>query len=177
MVGSRVVAALQHSNQLRDDLQRLNASLEARVDERTRALAVARDQALHEAQQSLEREAMLSHELRTPLVAIQGHLQLLDQGGLDGRQQQRIETVRTAAQSLTDVLDGLMLLSRAELELPAAQAFSPGGWPRSAPRSSSPRPRHAPCGCRRPARPTCRPSCWATRSRCGRSSSTCWAMP
>lgn len=127
VVGSRVVAALQHSNQLRDDLQRLNASLEARVDERTRALAVARDQALHEAQQSLEREAMLSHELRTPLVAIQGHLQLLDQGGLDGRQQQRIETVRTAAQSLTDVLDGLMLLSRAEkLELPAAQAFSPG---------------------------------------------------
>ncbi|CAN7621155.1 ATP-binding protein [Aquipseudomonas alcaligenes] len=126
VVGSRVIAALQHSNQLRDDLQRLNASLEARVDERTRALAVARDQALHEAQQSLERQAMLSHELRTPLVAIQGHLQLLDQGGLDGRQQQRIETVQSAAQSLTDVLDGLMLLSRAEkLELPPAQAFSP----------------------------------------------------
>ncbi len=126
VVGNRVLAALQRSNELRADLQRLNASLEARVEERTRALEVARDQALHEAQQSLERQAMLSHELRTPLVAIQGHLQLLNPDGLDDLQQQRIDTVQAAAQSLTDVLDGLMLLSRAEkLQLPPPQAFAP----------------------------------------------------
>lgn len=126
VVGSRVTAALRRSNELRDDLQRLNASLEARVEERTAALAVARDQALHEARQSLERQAMLSHELRTPLVAIQGHLQLLGRDVQGSEQAQRLETVQVAAQSLTDVLDGLMLLSRAEkLELPPAQVFSP----------------------------------------------------
>ncbi|PTT83735.1 hypothetical protein DBR41_09810 [Pseudomonas sp. HMWF010] len=126
VVGSRVTAALRRSNELREDLQRLNASLEARVEERTAALAVARDQALHEARQSLERQAMLSHELRTPLVAIQGHLQLLGRDALGREQAQRLETVQVAAQSLTDVLDGLMLLSRAEkLELPPAQVFSP----------------------------------------------------
>lgn len=126
VVGSRVIDALQRSKQLSRDLQRLNASLEARVEERTQALAVARDQALHEAQQSLERQAMLSHELRTPLVAIQGHLHLLQGDGLDEQQRHRLDTVRVAAQSLTDVLDGLMLLSRAEkLELPPAQVFSP----------------------------------------------------
>lgn len=126
VVGSRVIDALQRSKRLSRDLQRLNASLEARVEERTQALAVARDQALHEARQSLERQAMLSHELRTPLVAIQGHLHLLAGDGLDPEQRHRLDTVRVAAQSLTDVLDGLMLLSRAEkLELPPAQVFSP----------------------------------------------------
>jgi signal transduction histidine kinase/ActR/RegA family two-component response regulator len=126
VVGSRVTAALRRSDELREDLQRLNASLEARVDERTQALAVARDQALHEARQSLERQAMLSHELRTPLVAIQGHLQLLARDDLQAEQQRRLDTVQVAAQSLTDVLDGLMLLSRAEkLEPPPREVFSP----------------------------------------------------
>lgn len=126
VVGNRVVSALARNIELREDLQRLNTTLEGRVEERTQALAVARDQALHEAEQSLQRQAMLSHELRTPLVAIQGHLQLLDPLTLPRDVQQRIRTVQAAAMSLTEVLDGLMLLSKAEtVRVPSMSPFAP----------------------------------------------------
>ncbi len=114
VVGSRVMGVLLRNIELRQDLQRLNAGLEERIDARTRELASARDDALQQAQQTLERQAMLSHELRTPLVAIQGHLQLLDMASLPAPVQQRLGIVKVAAQSLTEVLDGLALLSRQE---------------------------------------------------------------
>lgn len=126
VVGERVVGALLHSNRLRAELERLNSSLEQRVEERTRALAVARDQAQHEARQALERQLLLSHELRTPLVAIQGHLQLLDSADLPDAAAARLATVQTAARSLTELLDGFALLSRQEgVMLPPLEPFEP----------------------------------------------------
>lgn len=128
VVGERVVTALLRSNRLRTELEQLNASLEQRVEERTLALAVARDHALHEAHQALERQLLLSHELRTPLVAMQGHLELLDEQSLPSQAVQRLATIRMAARSLTELLDGFALLSRdPNAQPPALEPFDPAG--------------------------------------------------
>lgn len=78
------------------------------------ALEHARDQAQREARQTAELFSILSHELRTPLVAIQGYLTLLEADAQDSRMRERLATVSNAATGLTDVLDGLAALARAE---------------------------------------------------------------
>lgn len=88
------------------------------------ALEYARDQAQREAKQTAELFSILSHELRTPLVAIQGYLTLLEADASDARMRERLRTVSTAATGLTDVLDGLAALARAEgARLPAYAPF------------------------------------------------------
>lgn len=74
----------------------------------------AREQAQREARQTAELFSFLSHELRTPLVAIHGYLTLLEADARDQRMRERLATVLTAAASLTDILDGLAALARAE---------------------------------------------------------------
>lgn len=88
------------------------------------ALESARDQAQREARHTAELFSILSHELRTPLVAIQGYLTLLEADASDARMRERLATVSTAATGLTDVLDGLAALARAEgARLPAYAPF------------------------------------------------------
>lgn len=88
------------------------------------ALESARDQAQREARHTAELFSILSHELRTPLVAIQGYLTLLEADASDTRMRERLATVSTAATGLTDVLDGLAALARAEgARLPAYAPF------------------------------------------------------
>lgn len=88
------------------------------------ALELARDQAQREARQTAELFSILSHELRTPLVAIQGYLTLLEADIAEPRMRERLSTVLSAAGGLTDVLDGVGALARAEgARLPAYAHF------------------------------------------------------
>lgn len=108
------------------EVQRANAILEQRVDERTRALSDAnealtraRDAALAASRAKSSFLAVMSHELRTPLNAVLGYGELaldelaagaIDRDGL-GRDLGRI---LASAQHLLNIIDDVLDLSRIE---------------------------------------------------------------
>ncbi|HWJ06370.1 MAG TPA: ATP-binding protein [Steroidobacteraceae bacterium] len=98
-------------------LRGLNAELEQRVAERTRDLAVARDEA--EASNRVKNMflATMSHELRTPLNSIIGFSDLLLHGlagPLAGEQRTQIEIINRSGRTLLAVISDLLDVSKIE---------------------------------------------------------------
>jgi signal transduction histidine kinase len=95
-------------------LHELNATLEARVAERTGELERAN---LELAASNEELESFsysVSHDLRAPLRAVDGYAALLlqDAGGLLEPARQRLRTVRDSAQHMGRLIDALLAFSR-----------------------------------------------------------------
>jgi two-component system, sensor histidine kinase and response regulator len=87
--------------------------LESKVEARTRELREALDAA-----QAAERAkgyflANMSHEIRTPLAAVIGMTELLRDTRLDAVQQDYVDIVNTAGQSLLDLVDDILDFSKA----------------------------------------------------------------
>jgi len=99
-----------------DEIQRLNADLERRVEERTRDLTAANTE-LEEFVHSI------SHDLRSPLRALAGFSELvgMDYGDLiDDTGRDYLRRISDAAQHLGDLMDALLSLStigRCDLDL------------------------------------------------------------
>jgi len=88
--------------------------LESKVEARTRELREALDAA-----QAAEKAkgfflANMSHEIRTPLAAVIGMSELLRDTSLDRAQQDYVEIVHTAGQSLLDLVDDILDFSKAD---------------------------------------------------------------
>ncbi len=104
------------------EVQRINASLEQRVSERTQALQLALDENqaqkahLETAKQQAEAAlavrsqflSAMSHELRTPMISILGWLDLLDKDNLRPEQADSLETIRRSARSLLGVISDVL---------------------------------------------------------------------
>lgn len=96
-------------------LAELNATLELRVQARTRELAVARDEALAAARAKQQIMAGVSHELRTPLAGLLGSLELADVEHLPAEQRRLIEVARRSGMALRTVIDDVLDYSRLEV--------------------------------------------------------------
>ncbi|MBV8334543.1 MAG: HAMP domain-containing protein, partial [Alphaproteobacteria bacterium] len=101
--------AVRHAAQHRaeEDLRQLNATLEARIRQRTIEL----EGAIRAKSQFL---ANMSHEIRTPLNGVLGMLELVRQTELGSTQQRFIETARRSAETLLGVINQILDLSKIE---------------------------------------------------------------
>lgn len=100
-----------------DALRELNETLEARIDERTAELQVARNRA--EAADRLKSAflATMSHELRTPLNSIIGFTGIILQGlagPLNPEQEKQLGMVRGSARHLLELINDVLDISKIE---------------------------------------------------------------
>jgi two-component system sensor histidine kinase/response regulator len=101
--------AARHAAQQKaeEELRELNATLEARIQERT----VELERAVQVKSQFL---ANMSHEMRTPLNGVLGSLELVRQTELEPKQQRFVETARRSAETLLVVINEVLDLSKIE---------------------------------------------------------------
>jgi signal transduction histidine kinase len=108
--GDELQSLAQQFNSMAEKLEESYASLERKVEERTRELAIAN-------QHKSEFLANMSHELRTPLNAIIGFSEVLDQrlfGELNPKQAEYVKDINASGQHLLSLINDILDLSKSK---------------------------------------------------------------
>lgn len=100
--------------QQEEALRQRNAVIEKQVEEQTRELAIARDEALEAVRTKSEFLASMSHEIRTPLNAIIGMSDLMYETTLSAEQEQYVSVFRKAGNALLSLVNDILDLSKIE---------------------------------------------------------------
>ena len=108
------VRDITERKQLSEELERHRHHLTELVEQRTRELAAARDEAESANRAKSAFLATMSHEIRTPMNAIIGLAHLLEREVTTPRQRDRIGKITTAARRLLHINNDILDLSKME---------------------------------------------------------------
>ena len=97
-------------------LERTNAELEQRVEERTAELKIAKQQAESANQAKSDFLASVSHELRTPLNGILGYAQIMQQAKDLNEHRRGVDIVRQCGSHLLNLVNDILDLSKIEAQ-------------------------------------------------------------
>lgn len=98
----------------KNELEKLSSTLESQVCQRTKALEDARQKAEEASTAKGNFLAMMSHELRTPMNAIVGSLDLLGLEVMSFEQQELVDTTKSSAINLINILNDILDFSKIE---------------------------------------------------------------
>lgn len=97
-------------------LKRQHNQVEKQVQERTTELQKAKQNALQANQAKDEFLARMSHDIRTPLNAIMGMTDLLQKTPLDREQSEYVRTTKQASETLLNLINDILDLSKLQTE-------------------------------------------------------------
>ena len=112
-----LIKRIEHTNNATDDsysLFQFTTSLEQSVEEKTRLLTIAKDQAENNSRAKSDFLATMSHEIRTPMNGVMGMLELLLNTPINKRQQHLANTAHSSAMSLLTVINDILDFSKIE---------------------------------------------------------------
>jgi signal transduction histidine kinase len=104
-------------DRMSERLQESYATLEQKVEDRTRQLADARDQLALASKNKSDFLANMSHELRTPLNAVIGFAEVLQQrlfGDVNEKQEEYLRDIATSGKHLLSLVNDILDLSKVE---------------------------------------------------------------
>jgi len=113
-MGESIARMVEELNQQKYELNQARDSLEHRVQERTRELAIARDEALKASNAKSTFLANMSHELRTPLNAILGYSEMLVEGLRDEEDKSDAKSIHIAGKNLLALINNILDVERIE---------------------------------------------------------------
>ena len=113
-MGDSISKMIEELNQQKYELHQARDSLEQRVQERTRQLAIARDEALKASSAKSAFLANMSHELRTPLNAILGYSEMLMENLQDKDDQYDAKSINIAGRNLLTLINNVLDIERIE---------------------------------------------------------------
>ncbi len=93
-----------------------NIAIELKVEEQTKELALARDEALEGSRMKSDFLTSMSHEIRTPLTAIIGMAELLSETKLSNDQLKYVKVFSKAGDTLLNLVNDILDLSKIEAE-------------------------------------------------------------
>ena len=100
--------------QAEEELGQYRYHLERLVDERTRELTLAKEQAEAATRAKSAFLANMSHEIRTPMSAILGFSHLMRQAGVPAPRRQQLDKIEVAGRHLLDLINAILDLSKIE---------------------------------------------------------------